>query len=101
MFVKIDCGNARAGFDWDDESSLAVGDPTTVYLTAPDGTHHVIVQGRGRYRIKEFLQTVQELVDVDGRVDVFEYLLAKVISQHLWDLRRQRAGKSVTRIFLD
>jgi ATP-dependent Lon protease len=27
------------------------------YLTAPDGTHHVIVQGRARFRVVEFLQT--------------------------------------------
>jgi len=27
------------------------------YLTAPDGTHHVIVQGRARFRVVEFLRT--------------------------------------------
>jgi ATP-dependent Lon protease len=32
------------------------------YLTAPDGTHHVIVQGRARFRVIEFLRTDPFLV---------------------------------------
>jgi len=31
------------------------------------------------------LSTVRKLVRLDGRVDVFEYLLASLISQHLWE----------------
>jgi Zn-dependent protease with chaperone function len=34
--------------------------------------------------VQKVLETVQALVDADGRVEVFEYLLAKVIAQHLW-----------------
>jgi Zn-dependent protease with chaperone function len=35
--------------------------------------------------IVKVLETVKALIDVDGRVDVFEYLLARVISLHLWE----------------
>jgi len=35
--------------------------------------------------VSRVLATVQELVQVDGRVDVFEYLLARLITQHLWE----------------
>jgi len=35
--------------------------------------------------VARLLTTVQALVSADGRVDVFEYLLARVIKQHLWE----------------
>lgn len=35
--------------------------------------------------VKKILQTVNDLVHADGRVDVFEYLLARVVSQYLWE----------------
>ena len=35
--------------------------------------------------VEQVLKTVKALVNADGRVDVFEYLLARVISQHLWE----------------
>jgi Zn-dependent protease with chaperone function len=35
--------------------------------------------------VTRVLATVQELVQVDSRVDVFEYLLARLITQHLWE----------------
>jgi len=35
--------------------------------------------------ITRVLATVQDLVKLDGGVDVFEYLLASVIKQHLWE----------------
>ncbi|MDX1381192.1 MAG: M48 family metallopeptidase [Xanthomonadales bacterium] len=35
--------------------------------------------------VTQVLDTVKALIDVDGRVDVFEFLLARVISQHLWE----------------
>jgi hypothetical protein len=35
--------------------------------------------------VTRVLATVQELVRVDSRVDVFEYLLARLITQHLWE----------------
>ncbi len=42
--------------------------------------------------VKRVLATVQKLVELDGRIDVFEYLLARVIAQHLWE--SQNPGKT-------
>jgi len=39
------------------------------YLTAPDGTHHVVCQGVQRFRVKEFLQGYPFLV---ARIDLYE-----------------------------
>lgn len=35
--------------------------------------------------VTRVLDTVKALIDADGRVDVFEYLLARVISMYLWE----------------
>jgi hypothetical protein len=35
--------------------------------------------------VSRVLDTVQGLVELDGRIDVFEYLLARLITQHLWE----------------
>ncbi|HMB58354.1 MAG TPA: M48 family metallopeptidase [Xanthomonadales bacterium] len=35
--------------------------------------------------VSRVLETVKELVQLDGQIDVFEFLLAKVITQHLWE----------------
>jgi hypothetical protein len=35
--------------------------------------------------VTRVLATVQELVQVNSRVDVFEYLLARLVTQHLWE----------------
>lgn len=35
--------------------------------------------------VSQVLETVKALVEEDGRVDVFEYLLARVITKHLWE----------------
>jgi hypothetical protein len=35
--------------------------------------------------VQNVLETVNELIHADGRVDVFEYLLARVVSQYLWE----------------
>jgi Zn-dependent protease with chaperone function len=35
--------------------------------------------------VKKVLATVKSLSEVDGQTDVFEYLLAKIIAQHLWE----------------
>jgi len=35
--------------------------------------------------VTRVLDTVKALIETDGRVDVFEFLLARVISQHLWE----------------
>jgi len=34
--------------------------------------------------VARVLDTVKAMIDADGRVDVFEYLLSRVISMHLW-----------------
>ena len=41
------------------EDLYAVGTLADIvrYVTAPDGTHHVIVQGQERFRVKEFVRT--------------------------------------------
>jgi hypothetical protein len=48
--------------------------------------------------ITRVLDTVKALTAADGRVDVFEFLLARVISQHLWEShnpdRVRTAGRS-------
>jgi Zn-dependent protease with chaperone function len=35
--------------------------------------------------VQKVLETVNELIHADGRVDVFEYLLARVVTQYLWE----------------
>ncbi len=35
--------------------------------------------------VERVLTTVKSLSEADGRTDVFEYLMAKIISQHLWE----------------
>lgn len=35
--------------------------------------------------VSKVLATVQALSEADGRIEVFEYLMAKVIGQHLWE----------------
>jgi Zn-dependent protease with chaperone function len=35
--------------------------------------------------VKRVLDTVNSLSEADGQIDVFEYLMAKVITQHLWE----------------
>jgi Zn-dependent protease with chaperone function len=35
--------------------------------------------------VARVLDAVKALIDTDGRTDVFEFLLARVISQHLWE----------------
>ncbi len=35
--------------------------------------------------VTRVLETVKAMIDADGRVDVFEYLLSRVISMHLWE----------------
>jgi hypothetical protein len=35
--------------------------------------------------VRDVLSTIKELNAADGRVDVFEYMLAKIISQHAWE----------------
>jgi hypothetical protein len=35
--------------------------------------------------VHKVLETVNELIHADGRIDVFEYLLARVVTQYLWE----------------
>jgi len=39
------------------------------------------------------LETVTDLIEADGHIDVFEYLLARVIKQHLWESQNPNAVK--------
>ena len=43
--------------------------------------------------IAKVLATVNALIEADGRIDVFEYLLARVIKQHLWESQNPHAVK--------
>lgn len=36
-------------------------------------------------QIRKVLATVQDLVEIDGRTDIFEYLLSRVTRQYLWE----------------
>jgi Zn-dependent protease with chaperone function len=51
--------------------------------------------------VQRVLATVKELVAVDGRIDVFEYLLARVIAQHLWASQNPHAVRLSGRHALD
>ena len=42
-------------------------------------------------RVKKVLDTIEMLINADGRIDVFEYLLAKIIDQHLWETHNTHA----------
>lgn len=44
--------------------------------------------------ITQVLDTVKALIDTDGRVDVFEYLLARVIAQYLWESQNPGAVRA-------
>ena len=35
--------------------------------------------------VSKVLATIKALIEADGRTEVFEYLLAKIIAQHLWE----------------
>jgi len=50
--------------------------------------------------VAKVLATVDALVEADGRIDVFEYLLARVIKQHLWESHNPHAVKVAGRPFL-
>ncbi len=41
--------------------------------------------------VTKVLATVEKLVKLDGRIDVFEFLLARVIAQHLWSSQNPHA----------
>jgi hypothetical protein len=55
--------------------------------------------------VNKVLATVNALNDADGQIDVFEYLMAKIIAQHLWEsLNPQRvrlAGKKALKQVID
>lgn len=43
--------------------------------------------------IEKVLGTVNALIEADGRVDVFEYLLARAIKQHMWESQNPQLVK--------
>jgi len=47
--------------------------------------------------ITRVLATVKELTAADGRIDVYEYLLARVIAQHLWESQNPHRVKTAGR----
>ena len=51
--------------------------------------------------VARVLATVQELVMLDGRVDVFEYLLASVIKQHLWESQNPHMARTSGKLELE
>ena len=44
--------------------------------------------------VQKVLETVNELIQVDGRIDVFEYLLARVVTQYLWEAMNPQAVRN-------
>jgi Zn-dependent protease with chaperone function len=44
--------------------------------------------------VTRVLDTVKALIHADGRIDVFEYLLARVISRHLWESQNPHSVKT-------
>ena len=44
--------------------------------------------------VTQVLETVKALIDTDGRVEVFEFLLARVIAQHLWESQNPGAVRA-------
>jgi hypothetical protein len=44
--------------------------------------------------VQKVLETVNKLIHADGRVDVFEYLLARVVSKYLWEAMNPQAVRN-------
>ena len=47
--------------------------------------------------VHKVLETVNELIHADGRIDVFEYLLARVVSQYLWEAMNPHSVRTAGR----
>lgn len=47
--------------------------------------------------IQDVLRTITELTHVDGRVDVFEYLLARVVARYLWESANPQSARTAGR----
>ena len=47
--------------------------------------------------VQKVLETVNELIQVDGHIDVFEYLLARVVTQYLWEAMNPHAVRNAGR----
>jgi Zn-dependent protease with chaperone function len=47
--------------------------------------------------VKKVMETVTRLIQVDGQVEVFEYLLARVVSQYLWEAMNPHGVKTAGR----
>ena len=50
--------------------------------------------------VSRVLATVKALSDVDGQTDVFEYLMAEIIAQHLWESSNPQSVKLSGKKFL-
>ncbi len=66
-----------------------IGTTSTIlrYVTTPDGSHHVIAQGRGRFRIVEFL-------------DGFPFLAARIVQIEEPEYEASKAGTELEASFL-
>ncbi|MEJ8569473.1 M48 family metallopeptidase [Elongatibacter sediminis] len=51
--------------------------------------------------VQRVLATVKKLVEADGRIDVFEFLLSRVIAQHVWESRNPHTVRVSGRASLD
>lgn len=47
--------------------------------------------------VQKVLETVNELIHADGRIDVFEYVLARVVSQYLWEAMNPQSVRNAGR----
>jgi Zn-dependent protease with chaperone function len=47
--------------------------------------------------VKKVMDTVTRLIQVDGEIDVFEYLLARVVSQYLWEAMNPHSVRTAGR----
>ena len=47
--------------------------------------------------VKKVMETVNELIHADGRIDVFEYLMARVVTQYLWEAMNPQSVRNAGR----
>ncbi len=66
-----------------------IGTTSTIlrYVTTPEGSHHVIAQGRGRFRVVEFL-------------DGFPFLAARIVQMEEPEYEASKAGTELEASFL-
>jgi ATP-dependent Lon protease len=75
----------------DPEDLYTVGTVAAIvrYITAPDGSHHVIAQGESRFRVKEFLQSDPYMLARVERIDEVEVEHDPAIEARFLNLKAQ------------